>query len=308
MLQKITRLALPLLAWALAAAACAPQSGPAAQPSPTAPTLPDGSQPASLPPEGQATAEAGTAVLPAELDLDPEDWRNWPVLPVITSRVAETYRLGRELGNNPQAFSVFGDCQSKPEVFMGVYETDPQVFAALPPDLQETVVYFHGSFNRESPTVRDATTAGGLLWPEWHQGTYGCRADETPVDCELRIHKPSFVFINVGTHWVERNQQYLRTIIQQLLGSGVAPILVSKADDRLQGELTNLDLAILAVEFDIPFWNFWAEALALPEHGLYTKPDQAGLGDVYLTDEAIQLYRLSALQALDSVWRAAIQP
>jgi len=243
--------------------------------------------------------------LPDELALDAAEWKSWPVQPVLTSRVPQIYQLGQELANDPHAFSIFGDCQSKPEVFLGLYDTDPAAISRLSPELQETVVNFTGSFNRESPTIKDATTAGGLLWPEWHGGLYGCSSEETPVTCELRIHRPSFVFINVGTHWVIRNQEYLRTIITQLVENGVVPILATKADDRYQGEKTNQDLATLAVEFDIPLWNFWAAALVLPDHGVYSKSGQWGLGDVYLSDEGLELYRLSALQALDSVWRAA---
>jgi len=244
--------------------------------------------------------------LPVELMMSPEDWKSWPVQPLLTRRVAEIYQLGQELGNDPHAFSVFGDCQSKPGIFLGIFETDPSAVSQLSGDLKETVANFVGSFNRESPTIRDAMTAGGLLNPEWHGGYFDCQTDETPVECELRIHRPSFVFINVGTHWVTRNQQYLQTIIQQLIDHGVVPILATKADDRYQGEKTNQALAILAVEFDVPLWNFWAEALTLPDHGVYTMIGQGGLGDVYLTEQALALYRLSALQALDKVWRAAI--
>jgi hypothetical protein len=243
--------------------------------------------------------------LPSELALDPDDWKSWPVQPILTSQIAEIYARGQELGNDPHAFSIFGDCQSKPEVFLGVYETDPDVVAALPAELQEAVANFTGSFNRESPTVKDATTVAGLLNPIWHEGKYTCTTDESPVECELRIHNPSFVFINTGTHWVTRNQEYLETIILQLLEAGVVPILATKADDRYQGEKTNADLAIMAAKYGLPLWNFWAETLVLPEHGVYTKEGQGGLGDVYLTDQAILIYRLSALQALDSVWRAA---
>jgi hypothetical protein len=53
-------------------------------------------------------------------------------------------------------------------------------------------------------------------------------------------------------------------------------------------------------------WNFWAAALVFPDHGVYSKDDQWGLGDVYLSDQALALYRLSGLEVLDIVWRAAI--
>ncbi len=272
---------------------------------PTAATQPSPVPTRTLTLPGAPTSTPTATPLPSELALDPDEWKSWPVQPILTSQIAEIYARGQELGNDPNAFSIFGDCQSKPEVFMGVYETDPDVIAALPAQLQETVANFTGSFNRESPTVKDATTVAGLLNPIWHEGKYTCTLDESPVECELRIHNPSFVFINTGTHWITRNQEYLETIIQQLLEAGVVPILATKADDRYQGEKTNQALANMAAKYGLPLWNYWAAALVLPEHGLYTKEGQGGLGDVYLTDQAILIYRLSALQALDSVWRAA---
>jgi len=243
-------------------------------------------------------------------DLDPADWRSWPVLPVVTPNIRAIYLVGQQLGNDPHAFSIFGDCNSQPEAFLGVYETDPERQQSLPPDFKDMLDYFAGSFNRESPTVKDGTTAGGLLSPLWHKGTFGCGTTETPVDCELRLHKPSFVFINLGTHWVTRNREYLHSIVTELIGKGVVPILVTKpeADERVQGDDTDAYLAILAVELNIPLWNFYASVTDLPDMGLYAKPNQGGLGKIYLGEEATERYRLGGLSALYAVWQAAIAP
>lgn len=269
----------------------------------------------SIPPKATTTATAalltGTPTstpLPLTIGLDPADWRTWPVLPVVTRNIRTIYLHGQELGNDPHAFSIFGDCQSQPDVFLGVYETDPEQQQSLPPAFKDMLVNFTGSFNRESPTIKDGTTAGGLLSPLWHNGTFGCDVTETPVDCELRLHKPSFVFISVGTHWVVRNREYLHTISTTLIEHGVVPILVSRADEREQGDKTNADLADLAAELNIPLWNFYASVIDLPDLGLFTKPNQGGLGNVYLGDEASERYRLGALSALYAVWQAAITP
>jgi hypothetical protein len=246
--------------------------------------------------------------LPLTTGLDPADWESWPVLPVVMQNIRSIYLRGQQLGNDPHAFSVFGDCQSHPEIFLGVYETDPERQQSLPPDFKDMLVNFSGSFNRESPTIKDGTTAGGLLSPLWHAGSFGCSIIETPMDCELRLHKPSFVFINVGTHWVVRNREYLHTIFTALIEQGIVPILVTKADEREQGDKTNAALADLAVELNIPVWNFYASVADLPDLGLFTKPNQGGLGNVYLGEEATERYRLGGLSALYAVWQAAISP
>jgi hypothetical protein len=246
--------------------------------------------------------------LPVSLNLDPADWHNWPVVPIVTQRARQIYIIGQGLGNDPHAFSIFGDCQSEPEAFMGVYETDPALVAALPSGLQETVAWFAGSFNRDAPTIRGGTTTGALLWTQWHQNDYTCTSFETPLQCELRIHKPSFVIIHVGTHYENRNEDYMRMILDQLIAAGVVPILATKADDRELDERVNASYARLALVYEIPFWNFWAAVGDLPNRGLYTRLDVPLQGDLYLTTEAQAIHRLSALQALDAVWRVVSAP
>ena len=265
---------------------------PAANLEPTVPSLP------------AANLEPTITSLPAVIPLDPANWKSWPVIPIVPERAREIYLLGQSLGNDPHAFSVFGDCQSEPDVFMGIYETDPVALAELPQDLQQTVAWFSGSFNRLSPTVRGGTTAGALLWPQWHENKFTCTIYESPLQCELRIHKPSFVIIHVGTHYENRNEQYMRSILDQLFAAGIVPILATKADDRELDDHVNTQYAQLAVEYKIPFWNFWAAVDGLPNRGLYTRPDATYQGDLYLTDEAAAFHRLTALQTLNAVWRA----
>jgi hypothetical protein len=239
--------------------------------------------------------------------LDPNDWKNWPVIPsFIDPSLQNVYERGLSLGNDPHAFSIFGDCQTRPGDFFGIFETDPASLQGLSPELLETVAYFKGSFNRESSTSQDGTTPGSLLWIQWHRGEYGCTFAETPVECELRTHRPSFVIIQVGTHFESRNTEYLRKIILQLLDTGVIPILATKADNREKDERINRDMALLAAEYDLPLWNFWAAVSDLPDRGLYTRDDRPLQGDIYLTDEAAQRHRMTGLEALNAVWRAIV--
>lgn len=250
----------------------------------------------------------GTTVPPTQqaqrVELDPADWKNWPVIPVVDSSLQKVYERGLALGNDPHSFSIFGDCQARPGEFFGVFETDPTTLLFLSPELRETVENFEGSFNRESSTAQDGTTPGALLWIQWHRGEYGCTFAETPVECELRTHRPSFVIIQVGTHFESRNTEYLRKIILQLMDKGVVPILATKADNREKDERINRDMALLASEYDLPLWNFWASVSDLPNRGLYTRKDRPLQGDIYLTDEAERIHRNTGLEALDAVWRA----
>ena len=137
-----------------------------------------------------------------------------------------------------------------------MFETEPFALESLSPELLETVENFRGSFNRESSTAQDGTTPGSLLWIQWHHGDYGCTFSETPVECELRTHRPSFVIIQVGTHFGSRNTDYLRRIITQSMDAGVVPILATEADNREKDERIYRDMALMASEYDLPLWNF----------------------------------------------------
>jgi len=243
--------------------------------------------------------------VPPTTEAGASAWKALPVIPeTIDASLQNVYERGLELGNNPHAFSIFGDCQSRPADFFGVFETDASLIENLSPELREVVDNFGGSFNRESPTAQDGTTPGSLLWNQWHRGEYGCTFAETPVQCELRIHRPSFVLIQVGTHFESRNTEYLRKVILQLLDAGVVPILATKADNREKDERINRDMAMLASEYDLPLWNFWAMVSDLPNRGLYTRDDRPLQGDIYLTEDALERHRMTGLAVLNLVWRA----
>jgi len=301
------RLLLVLGASALAISSCAgldaplPTSTAPPGPSPTA-VLTQLATPGAEPWNTPAMPTPGPTVSP----LTAAQWESWPIVPVVPPRARQIFQKGLTLGNDPHAFSVFGDCQSVPDLFLGLYETDPSKVAQLPATLQATVAYFSDSLNRPSTTSQSDYTAASLLNENMALPQYGCRSDENPVDCELRVHRPSFVFIMVGTHFERNNRNivYLRMILNDLLAHGVVPILMTKADYRGPEDTVNQDMATLALQYQVPLWNFWAATAALPNHGLYTKPDEKALGDVYLNDAALELHRTTGLQSLDVVRRA----
>lgn len=253
-------------------------------------------------------APSPTLALIESHSLSPENWKAWPVIPQVPASVRQIYRQGLAMGNDPYAFSILGDCQSLPETFLGVYDTDPALVASLPPDLQAVVAYFAGSFNRPSPTVKGGTTAGAILWAAWHENAYTCTPNESPLECELRLHKPSIVIINLGTHYETRNIIYLRKILDQLIARGVVPILSTKADNRELDERLNLEMALLAVEYNLPLWNFYAAVDDLPNNGVEVRKGEEHLGEIYLNEEGLERHRYTALQALAAVWRAVQAP
>lgn len=233
--------------------------------------------------------------------LPSSQWKEWPVLPEkLSPDLIALYQQGIEQGNNEHAFSVLGDCQSIPDVFMGLYDHDADTVSGLPQSLQDTIHNFGGSFERYSPTVKDGTTEGALLWYGWNDNLAGqCEHGESPIDCELRVHKPTIVFIHTGTHWEARSRTYLVRVINKILAAKAIPVIVTKADNRELDGHVNQTLADLAVEYNLPVWNFWSSVQHLPEHGM--EPGST----MYLSEEGLKIHRQGGLEALDKIWRMA---
>ncbi|MDO9086060.1 MAG: hypothetical protein Q7U53_07635 [Anaerolineaceae bacterium] len=232
------------------------------------------------------------------LDLSPEQWKEWPVLPNhISPNLKRMYQQGIKDGNNPKAFSILGDCHSLPEVFLGIYDLNPAYVNTLSPSIQGTVSHFRGSFNRYSPTVRIGSTEGALLWPLWNDNLEGkCNDNESPLDCELRVHRPSIVFIHVGTHYESRNERYLTIIIEKLLKNGIVPIIVTKADNRELDERINLTLVKMATLYDLPVWNFWASVQHLDSKGIDEEDNMV------LSEEGYKIHQQDGIKVLNQIW------
>lgn len=231
---------------------------------------------------------------------DPKKWMNWPVLPKFSPNWVEIYQKGLEMGNNPQAFSVVGDCQSFPYLFLGMYDGTWYSTDSLDENLQVTIKYFSGSFSRYGMTVLDGATAASMLVPGWANRNW-CDVDESPLACELRLHKPSIVIINVGTHWTGRNSEYLRTIVETIVEAGALPILATKGDNLEGDHSINREIAQIASEYDVPLWNLWRAVRDLPGQGL--DPYRQG-GYMYYTSTGLEVRRLTALKVLDAVRQA----
>jgi len=234
---------------------------------------------------------------------DPYYWSSWPVVPTVSGVAAQIYQRGIAAGNDPHVFSVVGDCQSEPNVFLGIYETNRYSLGATHQYLQETIDYYKGSFSRKSLAVRDGMSAPTALSALWADQS-ACQPDESPVACELRVRKPSIMFINLGTNWLpgasaEVYGKYLRQIMDLVIANGTLPVLSTKADDVEGNQGINKVTAQIAHDYDIPLMNFWAAAQTLPNGGL--DPNR---NDVYLSTDGWDRRSFSALETLDALRRA----
>ncbi len=261
--------------------------------SPTAQTEEDVSP---VEPEALTTAEPTPAPTLA-------DWRDAPIAPEISERVKEIYADGQAQGRDPTHFSVIGDCQSIPYVFMGPYGRGD-----LEPDASESylwnaIEYSGTSFDRWSVTARGGFTAASIL-NALQADPEVCKPGETPLTCEFRLNNPAFVLITLET-WldpatIDRYEIYLREIIETVIEKGAVPILLTKADSsELRGEkhVINPVIVNLAYEYQVPVVNFWKSAQYLPNYGI--DPEREGF---HLSQAGYNLKNTLALRALYTIW------
>lgn len=232
------------------------------------------------------------------------DWREAPISPEsISDRVLEIYAEGQRQGRDPASFSVIGDCQSIPYVFMGPFgrgELEPD---AAESQLWNAINYFEESFDRWSVTARGGFTAASIL-NSLQADSDECKPGETPLTCELRLNNPAYAFITLET-WldpetIDRYEVYLREILDTVIANGVVPILLTKADSSEMGDGThviNPVIVQLAYEYQVPLVNFWRAAQYLDNFGI--DPEREGF---HLSEAGYKLKNTLALRALYQVW------
>jgi hypothetical protein len=268
---------------------------------------------ATAPSTTQTTAglSASPTLLPTPVALPPDFWQKLPVIPMqISSRVREIYQRGLELGNNPHVFARIGDCASAAPAFLVGFDGNYNLgdYASLQPAID----YFKGSFKRPSLAAKAGLNSAGLLTTLWTGEQ--CLKNETLLDCQYRLDRPSFALIAIGTneaYYVKVNpgsfEHNMRLILDDTISQGIVPVLGTKADDVEGDGSINATIARLAMEYELPLWNFWLAAQPLPNHGMVEPEHLSSVSYSNFTDFTIpnsleygmQVRNLTALQMLN---------
>ncbi len=267
---------------------------------------------------GDNTEEPGSSKKPMPTSTKlPESWQLYSVIPDVSPRAIEIYKKGIAMGNDPYRFSKIGDCQNISTYFLAALE-DPDLYSLGEEYayLQEAIDWFFGSYSRESLAVAGGLNVAAVLSP-FHADVEKCKPNENSLACEVRIYNPSIVIVSLEENWGSRTaetyEEHLRTIVEYLIGEGVLPILATKADN-VEGDYSiNKSIVKIAEEYELPVWNFWLAVQPLPNHGLESDGFHLTLAGPYFDSEwhmesGWTIRNLTALQALDAVWRAVAQP
>jgi hypothetical protein len=295
-------------------AACSLQASPAKIPAKPAPT---NTSAAILQTSQPAITQSPPEVPTVAATLACEQWQSWPVIPSVPARLREIYQRGLLDGNNPHAFSRIGDGEIAAEWFLTAFDLGKDDYDLGPyQELVPVIEHFSSSFGRIGVAAHSGFNTERILDPSWRERQL-CAGDESPLTCELRLQRPAFVILSLGTNQVWQPEQFergLREILAILLAKNIVPILSTKGDNLEGDQRINHTIACLAEEYQIPLWNFWAAIQPLPHHGLQPDLEHLTYGITDFDDEhamqsAWTVRNLTALQALDAVWRgASVQP
>ena len=267
-----------------------------------------------------------------------------PVIPVFSpgmiANLRSVYDVGvNTFGNSPYHFIKVGDDNTSASAFLtgfgdGEYNLDS--FAGL-----EGVISFFGqetrnengisrnSFNANSVAAVAGWTAETPLQPNSNP-VQSCQPNEPPLNCELRLGRPSIALIMFGTNdvvWFTNSPDVfsgnLQAIVTQCLSNGTIPVL-STIPERLDNLVPtetilrfNTIIVDVANAYSIPLWNLWSAIRDLPNSGvsdggvLLSSPPEGALLPTDLSMSGLAYgfnqRNLSALQVLDAV-RNAVFP
>lgn len=261
----------------------------------------------------------------------PADSGDYPYILGLSDRAREIFLAGQQLGNRANVFSKVGDSITANEDFLipvgrSSYNLADYIY------LQAVIDYFSSESARHGNSFVNDSLSANPGWSSWTAINFhasdesACIPGELPIECELRMVKPSLVLIMLGTNDVPDTnnisanvyENQMRKIIETCINAGVIPIVSTippfHRSTSFRVSLFNDVLVSLTDEYDIPLWNYWAALQHLPNEGLSSDgvhPSVAPTGASDFSVEALQygmnVRNLTALQALDAVWREVIR-
>ena len=131
-----------------------------------------------------------TATFTPKPPLEEGAWMHMPAVPTeIRDSMRLVYEHGLALGNDPNRFSVIGDCQNVSSYFLAMFDTPDEFSLGTEyAYLQPTIDHYQNSFSRQSLAVKGGFNVAAILSP-LRADPKSCNKNESPLDCELRTWK-----------------------------------------------------------------------------------------------------------------------
>lgn len=210
-------------------------------------------------------------------------------------RLREIAAAGDALGNRRTVFTTVGDSNTSSGDFLRPLGLEPNQCALGPyAGLQRALEFFatppregyRNSFTNDSLAAEIGFSSAAVLDPFWASQS-ACEGNETPLQCELRLVRPSAAIImlgqidiNYGNLSVEDYRANMTRIIETSIARGVIPVLTTivflpDRDVYPKSLQYNLTLVELAQQYEIPLINLWLAVQPLPDSGI--GPDRSHL-------------------------------
>ena len=230
--------------------------------------------------------------------------------PEVVAHARAIFAAGQALGRSPNAYAKIGDSTTENPHFLARFDEGPYNLGAYA-HLQPVIDQFRSSHGRDSVAVRVGLHSWTANDPAWAEPGL-CLPNETPVQCELRLHNPSIVLIRLGTNDAGVGLMFeanIRYIVDTALAAGVIPVIGTKGDRHEGSDENNNILRRIAAEYRIPLWDYDRVADTLPGRGL--GQDAAHMLTFYSHDysdptaftRGHAMHNLTALMMLDAIWR-----
>ena len=235
----------------------------------------------------------------------------------------DIYNAGQARGIQRNVFALIGDSNTENPKFFRPYDWGGYILDARFAYLEDTVRFFKGSFDHNSPAARGGFNTSKALDPSFTNDGR-CSGGESPLSCELRIRQASVALILLGTgdqhSWQGFEGRY-RQIIEQTIAFGTIPVLITKGDELESRDnnapygYINSVVRRLAAEYQVPLLNLNQVLDTLPFRGFgpdgfhYNMPPDERAAD-FTPDKLIYGFNqrnLTALQALDAIRRRVIE-
>jgi hypothetical protein len=251
----------------------------------------------------------------------------------ITGTSRAIFQHGQQLGNRANVFSKVGDSITADPRFLAPIAWNAYNLRDYG-NLQDVITYFSAagvrtanSFANDSLAARGGWTTANVLDPGSATGGI-CQGGETPLACEYRVDMPALAIIMLGTNDMAALplnvfRSNLATIAQISIDRGVIPVF-STIPTRcgFEGAVPGFNQAIIDTsnQFDVPLIDYAGVMGGLPGGGISghcihpsaapgnSQEDYGASAD--FTGFNLQFgytqRNLTALEALDAVWRDAM--
>lgn len=209
-----------------------------------------------------------------------------PLMLTPDAHIREIYERGQQMGRYKQAIIAVGDCNSESRHFLEPLTDERKMLDGVEDawlddaNIQASIAYFAETMAQRGVAANSGFTAYSVMDAFWADKNK-CLPGEAPLACDIRTFNPAVAIIMFGANDMNvlHSSEYesaLRDIIEYTLAQGVIPVVSTFAHNPFPYEGNRPEKAIrlnaivygLAVEYQIPFINFWQTSSQLPWHGL----------------------------------------